>query len=114
MSNYDFKKRKAAGNQSGSKGLDLSGLPAGAPQIEPERERSAIERGEALGFTDRGQGGRRRRPPPPPTESLFVKGPAETVQWFRDFSVDMGHRSYWNTLEYFRAMIEQRGRSEQC
>ena len=71
MSDFGFGKKKSGASEPApkGKGMDLSGLPTGAVSLDPARERDAVQRGEALGFTDRGQskGGRRKRPPPAPT-----------------------------------------------
>ena len=97
------------GGTAGAKGqgIDLGGLPAGPVKVDAGRERDAIVRGEALGFTDRGQGrdGRRRRPPPTPTKNLYIRGPIPIVEWFEDYTAERGHRALWQSIEDFRAMV---------
>lgn len=113
MSGFGFKK---AGEQATpAKGMDLSGLPSGAPPITPSRERDAIERGEALGFRDRGQGGaepgrggRRKRPAPAPKKTLYIRAPEDLAEWFERYTEDRGHNAFWQSIGDFRELVERR------
>lgn len=90
------------------KGLNLGGVPKGPVVVDAVREAVAVERGEGLGFTDRGQGrgGRRRRPPPVPSKPLFIRGPVDIIDWFEDYTERAGHRALWQSLADFRAMVD--------
>lgn len=100
--------------------LDLSGIVRAPVPLDPVREEAAIRRGDALGFVDRGAstatpdgaeetGPRRRRRSAQPQVSVFIKGPKDTLDWFVEYTNQRGHRSYWETLEELRAMVEGRG-----
>ena len=126
MSSYGFGKKPArpAGDT-----LDLSGITRTPMPLDPAREEAAIARGAALGFTDRGgadttvqgqearapqqagAGGEpvRRRRRATPQASLYIKGPKDILDWFVDHTNRRGHRSYWQTLEELRAMVERAG-----
>jgi len=110
MSDFGFGKKKpvGVGDAPKGKGMDLSGLPSGAVALDPVRERDAVQRGEALGFTDRGQGktGRRKRPPPAPTQALFIRAPEDLAQWFERYTEQRGHRALWQSIQDFREMVE--------
>lgn len=122
MSGYGFGKKPAAPDDGR---LDLSGITRTPMHVDPAREAAAMERGAALGFVDRsargeptgeeaagedaaGEGaGVRRRRQTAPQASLYIKGPKDTLDWFIEFTNRRGHRSYWQTLAEFRAMIEK-------
>lgn len=133
MSGYGFGKKSAggaekdlgAGEGDGVDRLDLSGIVRAPVTLDPAREEAAIRRGDALGFVDRGAGtnqiagqipgqnpgegrttGRRRRSAQPQI-SVFIKGPKDTLEWFVEYTNQRGHRSYWETLEEFRALVEK-------
>jgi len=92
--------------------------PAEVQRADPEREEAAIRRGDALGFVDRDAASsatgemsgettpRRRRRSAQPQVSVFIKGPKDTLDWFVEYTNQRGHRSYWETLEEFRALVE--------
>ena len=115
MSGYGFGKRPAGPpNGAGEDRLDLSGIARAPVTVDPSREEAAIRRGDALGFVDRGAApsspakepaGRRRRATQPQI-SVFIKGPQDTLEWFIEYTNQRGHRSYWQTLEEFRALVE--------
>ena len=117
MSGYGFGKRPTGGPASGAgeERLDLSGIARAPVAVDPSREEAAIRRGDALGFVDRGASsaqpadkepvGRRRRATQPQI-SVFIKGPQDTLEWFIEYTNQRGHRSYWQTLEEFRALVE--------
>ncbi|QHD70861.1 hypothetical protein GS397_27560 (plasmid) [Sphingobium yanoikuyae] len=113
MSNFGFKKPgEGAGDQKG-KGIDVSGLPTGPVSLDPVREQEAVERGEALGFTDRGQGaasgqgrGGRKRPAPPPSQTIYIRAPKDLAEWFERYTEQRGHRALWQSIKDFRDMIE--------
>ena len=98
--------------------LDISGFDRKPLSIDREREKDAVERGEKIGFVDRGEGRAqpnpelqpvsRRRKAPAPTGTVFIKGPKDVVDWFIQFSVESGHRSYWETIAKFREMAERK------
>jgi hypothetical protein len=127
MSGYGFGKKptgSAGANTGAGEGageperLDLSGIVRAPVQLDPEREEAAIRRGDALGFVDRDAASsatgemsgdtapRRRRRSAQPQVSVFIKGPKETLDWFVEYTNQRGHRSYWETLEEFRALVE--------
>lgn len=116
MSGYGFGKRAGANTPASTdEPLDLSGIRREPLPADPKREAAAIERGAALGFVDRAEreptapiegSPRRRRQAAPPQGSVYVKGPKETIDWFVNFTNERGHRSYWQTIAEFRAMIE--------
>jgi hypothetical protein len=107
MSGFGFDKSKAPAAAS-TKALDVSGLPSDPIVPSVSEERDAIARGEKLGFVDRGQGrgAARRRPPPPPTQNLFIKGPADIVDWLVSYTSEQGHSAYWKSIADFKAMVE--------
>ncbi len=113
MSGYGFGK-KSVGNTdtppSDEQRLDFSSIRRAPVTVDPQREEAAIQRGDALGFVDRGtataEGARRRRRSTQPQVSVFIKGPKDTLEWFIDYTNERGHRSYWETLEEFRAMAK--------
>lgn len=135
MSGYGFGKKPLGDKDAGSDGgkgagkpaeerLDFSGIRRAPVTIDPAREQAAIQRGDALGFVDRGvasggagaesgneagseEGPRRRRRSTQPQINVFIKGPKDTLEWFIDYTNERGHRSYWQTLEEFRALIER-------
>jgi hypothetical protein len=127
MSGYGFGKKPTGGagaNTGAGEGageperLDLSGIVRAPVQLDPEREEAAIRRGDALGFVDRDAASsvtgetsgetapRRRRRSAQPQVSVFIKGPKDTLDWFVEYTNQRGHRSYWETLEEFRALVE--------
>jgi len=117
VSGYGFGKRGGTPTPATSdEPLDLSGIKRAPMPTDPKREAAALERGAALGFVDRAEretatadtAPRRRRKAAPPQGSVYVKGPQETIDWFVEFTNQRGHRSYWQTIEEFRAMIEGR------
>ncbi len=114
MSGYGFGKKSVGSVGSNSetpeidkKSLDFSGIRRASVAVDPEREEAAIQRGDALGFVDRGAStgeGRRRRRSTQPQISVFIKGPKDTLEWFIGYTNERGHRSYWETIEEFRAL----------
>ncbi|AXB80636.1 hypothetical protein [Novosphingobium sp. P6W] len=88
--------------------LDFTGIERRPMAVDPALEEAAIRRGDALGFVDRGAGetNRRRRRSTQPQTSVFVKGPQDTLDWFVEYTNQRGHRSYWQTIEEFRSLIE--------
>lgn len=112
MSGYGFGK-KPHGAPPAADRIDLSGITRAPVQVDPAREAAAIERGAALGFVDRedrGAGeeaGVRRRRQSAPQGSVYIKGPRETLDWFVEYTNRRGHRSYWQTLEELRALVER-------
>ena len=119
MSGYGFGKKptdKSTGGAGEADRLDFSGIERAPVTVDPAREEAAIRRGAALGFVDRsvviepiGQNpvGRRRRATQPQI-SVFIKGPQDTLDWFIEYTNQRGHRSYWQTLEEFRALVEEK------
>jgi hypothetical protein len=116
MSNFGFKKPGASGDDSKRPGLDLAGIPTGPIALDPAKEREAVQRGEALGFTDRGQnedtqkgrGRRRQKPPAAPMEVIYVRAPKELAEWFQNYTDAQGHKAYWQSIQDMRDMIERR------
>jgi len=113
MSNFGFKKPEEGAGEQKAKGIDVAGLPTGPVNLDPEKERKAVERGEALGFTDRGQGapngrgrGGRKRPPPPPSQTIYIRAPQDLAEWFERYTEQRGHRALWQSIQDFRDMIE--------
>lgn len=120
MSGYGFGKKPArpgadAGAGEGDARLDFTGIARTPVTLDPAREEAAIRRGDALGFVDRGNTGesvteasgpKRRRRATQPQGSVFIKGPQDTLDWFIEYTNQRGHRSYWQTLEEFRALVE--------
>lgn len=114
MSGYGFGRKPVKPDT-----LDLSGITRDPLPLDPEREEAAMTRGAALGYVDRaaadssdmetGAGGSpvRRRRQAAPQASLYIKGPKETLDWFIDYTNGRGHRSYWQTIAEFRALIER-------
>lgn len=124
MSGYGFGKKPAGGakddgaGESKSDRLDLTGIERKPVVVDPAREEAALARGAALGFVDRSPGRdeptpasttRRRRRPAQPQASVFIKGPQDTLDWFVEYTNQRGHRSYWEALEEFRAMVKEKG-----
>ena len=95
--------------------LDLRGITRTPLPVDLAREAAALERGAALGFVDRGAGegaepAVRRRRQDVPQSSVYIKGPTHTLDWFIEYTNARAHRSYWQALEEFRAMVEERER----
>ncbi|RZL83507.1 MAG: hypothetical protein EOP66_03785 [Sphingomonas sp.] len=113
MSGYGFGKRVGRGKPNertaADDRIDLSGISRRSISVDPEREEEAIRRGDAIGFVDRGNApvATRRRQPSVPQKSIFIKGPADTLDWFIEYANERGHRSYWNALEELRALAEK-------
>lgn len=112
---------------SGKKKLDLSGIPAAAPDVSPEREAAAIQRGEELGFVPReagsagpvvieadlprpGEGGKvvRSRPGGRARQrTVYIKGPEEVLDEFVAFVNERGYSAYWEAI---RDLMAERSR----
>lgn len=110
MSGYGFGKKPGTPLTDEGR-LDLSGITRTPLPVDPAREAAAIERGTALGYVDRGAGDEpvvRRRRQTAPQSSVYIKGPKDTLDWFIDYTNQRAHRSYWQTIEEFRAMVEAR------
>lgn len=120
MSGYGFGKKSAGGDKDAAidtqdeQRLDFSGIRRAPVTLDPAREEAAIQRGDALGFVNRDampeptaeEGARRRRRSTQPQINVFIKGPKDTLEWFIDYTNQRGHRSYWQTIEEFRATVE--------
>lgn len=115
MTSYGFGKKPVDGVTAEAASpddqrLDFSGIRRAPVLVDPAREKAAIQRGDALGFVDRGvaseENGRRRRRSAEPQVNVFIKGPKDTLEWFIEYTNQRGHRSYWQTLEEFRMIIE--------
>lgn len=111
MSDFGFKKEGDV--KPKGRGIDLTGIPSGAVSVDPTQERDAIQRGEAMGFTDRGQGGlgqgkggRRKRPTPPPQRPLYIRAPEELADWFEQYTEQRGHKALWQSIQDFRDLVE--------
>jgi hypothetical protein len=109
MSDYGF--GKGSSEVEKKVGLDLTKLPKGLPPLNAEAEQEAIRRGEALGFTDRGQGGpgKRRRGKSAETATVYLKGPVEVIHWFIRYTEEKEHSAYWRSIEDFKKLIESGG-----
>ncbi len=116
MSSFGFKKTGAGADDAKRPGLDLAGIPTGPIALDPAKERDAVQRGEALGFTDRGQsedaqkgrGRRRQKPPATPMEVIYVRAPKELAEWFQNYTDVKGHKAYWQSIQDMRDLIERR------
>jgi hypothetical protein len=107
MSEYGFKKAAKPVENTVANQLDVSGIKTPPIDVDPSLERSAITRGERIGFIDRGQGTvTRRSRKAQPSATIFVKGPVDTIQWFIRYTEDHGYPSYWRAIEDFRKMVE--------
>ena len=122
MSGYGFGKKPASKADDATPSedrLDFSGIRREPLSVDPALEEAAIRRGAALGFVDRGEGGgslpgpatadeapRRRRRSAQPQINVYIKGPKDTLDWFVEYTNQRGHRSYWQTLEEFRMLVE--------
>lgn len=110
MTDFGFSKGgdKTKGEGASPSKLDLGGMPKGPIQNDPMRERDAMTRAEAVGFTDRGQGRAivRRKRVAQPTATVYVKGPEELIEWFISYTESKGHSAYWKAIEDFRALVE--------
>lgn len=119
MSTFGFKKTAPSEEDTKRPGFDLAGIPKGPIALDPAKERDAVQRGEALGFTDRGQsvdiekgrGRRRQKPPATPMEVIYVRAPKELAEWFQNYTDAKGHKAYWQSIQDMRALIERRGES---
>jgi hypothetical protein len=103
MSELGFKRRLPGDPKPQA---DLSGIPTGAIKLDERQAERAGRAGEALGFRSREPStspmlGRRRKVATP-MKSLFIKGPAETVDWFISYADAGEFRSYWEALEDLR------------
>ena len=114
MSNYGFGKKPRVAPSDESR-IDLSGIIRTRVQLDPAREAAALERGAALGYVDREAAEEpvvRRRRQTVPQASIYIKGPKETLDWFIEYTNQRGHRSYWQTVEDFRVMVESKEQSD--
>ncbi len=109
MSSYGFSRKGTSSDEAADK-LDLTGIGRRRLEVDPVREEDAIKRGAAMGFVERESApvSGRRRPPAVPQKNIFIKGPADTLDWFIDYTNERGHRSYWQALEELRTIIENR------
>jgi hypothetical protein len=102
---FGFDKIKKAADQPERK-LDLSGLQMQPPTVPVEKEKKALAKGEALGFsrrepieTERGKGRVLRRHQRTPMRSLYIQGPASVLDRFVAFTNELGVDAYWQALE---------------
>jgi hypothetical protein len=94
--------------------LDLSGLKMRPPEVPAEKEKRALAKGEALGFTSREpeepkpeQGRVLRRHQRTPTRSLYVQGPASVLDRFVAYTNELGASAYWEVLD---KLLSEKGR----
>lgn len=104
--------------------IDLSDIPTSPPEVTPEREAAALERGEALGFVAReplapvkveGEGAqapadtsassgervvRQRTKRSASARNILIRGPEDVLDEFVRFVNDQGFGSYWEGLRY--------------
>ena len=120
MTSYGFGKKRtpATENGKGTDQIDLAGIKRQPVTVDPKLEEDAIKRGAAMGFVDRAErsdedpivGTRvaiRRQRKTSAKRDLYIKGPAETLDWFIQYTNDRGHRAYWEALEELRALVEK-------
>jgi hypothetical protein len=110
---FGFDKVKKSAQPSEQK-LDLSGLTMQTPEVPAEKEKRALAKGEALGFTSREpaeprqlQGRVLRRHERTPTRSLYVQGPASVLDRFVAYTNELGASAYWEVLD---RLLSEKGR----
>jgi hypothetical protein len=110
---FGFDKIKKPTEQSERK-LDLSGLTMRTPEVPVEKEKRALAKGEALGFTSRepvepkqGHGRVLRRHERTPTRSLYVQGPASVLDRFVAYTNELEASAYWEVLD---KLLSEKGR----
>lgn len=110
MSDFGFSKggEKPKADTVAPAKIDVGGLPKGPVVNDRMLEREAMDRAEAVGFTDRGQGRGvvRRKRVAQPTATVYVKGPEELIEWFIHYTESQGHSAYWKAIADFRKMVE--------
>jgi len=108
MTSYGFGKKPTSTEGNAGK-LDLTGIDRQKLEVDPAREEDAIRRGAAMGFVERSStsGSTRRRPVTAVQKNIFIKGPAETLDWFIEYTNERGHRSYWQALEELRKLVDK-------
>ena len=124
---YGFKRPSAGGPADSpreSHKLDLGGFTRDPVEVSPEKEAAAVARGDAIGFVDRSQSdhasqqslqslqgrGVRRRKDAVPSKSLYIKGPEALLDWFIELTNERGYRSYWQALEEFKELLDERSK----
>lgn len=101
--------------------LDLTGIPKGPPEVSPEREAAAIQRGEELGYVRReasvsvGEAvsalqihapapaqrvTRQRVKRNENVRTVFVRGPEQVIDEFIAYVNEKGYGSYWEALRH--------------
>jgi hypothetical protein len=110
---FGFDKFKKPAQRSEQE-LDLSGLTMQTPEVPAEKEKRALAKGEALGFTSRepdelkaGQGRVVRRHQRTPTRSLYIQGPASVLDRFVAYTNELQVSAYWEVLD---KLLSQKGR----
>lgn len=120
MTSYGFGKKPtgATENDKSRDQIDLAGINRQPVTVDPKREEDAIKRGAAMGFVDRAEraeadpviesrGTVRRQRRSGVKRDLYIKGPAETLDWFIQYTNERGHRAYWEALEELRGLVEK-------
>lgn len=120
MTSYGFGKKPTPTSENGKSidRIDLAGINRQPVTVDPKREEDAIKRGAAMGFVDRAErseadpiiearGVIRRRRKMSAKRDLYIKGPAETLDWFIQYTNERGHRAYWEALEELRTLVEK-------
>jgi hypothetical protein len=86
--------------------LDLTDLRMDTPTVPADKEKRALARGEALGFTSRepteskqGKGRVMRRHERPPTRSLYIQGPVSVLDRFVAYANELNADAYWEVLD---------------
>jgi hypothetical protein len=94
--------------------LDLAGLKMRPHEVPADKEKRALAKGEALGFTSRepeeprpGQGRILRHHQRTPTRSLYVQGPASVLDRFVAYTNEVGASAYWEVLD---KLLSEKGR----
>jgi hypothetical protein len=103
---FGFDKIKKQGEPA-ERALDLSGLNLQPPIVPPvEKEKKALAKGEALGFSsreaadpERRKGSVVRRRQKTATRSLYIQGPASVLDRFVTYTNQLGVDAYWQALE---------------
>ena len=110
---FGFDKVKKSAQRSEHK-LDLSGLAMQTPEVPAEKEKRALAKGEALGFTSREpdehkpqQGRVLRHHQRSPTRSLYVQGPASVLDRFVAYTNELEASAYWEVLD---KLLTEKGR----
>lgn len=91
----------------------LSAYKSDPVKVDQTTEAEAMQVGRAMGFNDRGQGRVKRmgRRPQYDARVISVRGPAELLDWFAQYTNEAGHDAYWQSISDFRDMLDAQSKN---